>query len=99
MSTSPTTARAPGRALVLLHPLGADRKVWRPVLDRLTAERDVICVDLPGFGDSPALARHRARPRGARRAPWAACSVELGVEAPRTSPATRSAAGSRSSSR
>lgn len=44
-----------GPALVLLHPLGADRKVWRPVLDRLTDHRDVICVDLPGFGDSPAL--------------------------------------------
>lgn len=44
-----------GEPLVLLHPLGADRGVWRPVLDRLAASRDVVTVDLPGFGDSPAL--------------------------------------------
>jgi pimeloyl-ACP methyl ester carboxylesterase len=44
-----------GEPLVLLHPLGADRAVWRPVLDALAAERDVIAVDLPGFGCSPPL--------------------------------------------
>lgn len=44
-----------GEPLVLLHPLGADRTVWRPVLALLQAERDVICVDLPGFGESPPL--------------------------------------------
>jgi pimeloyl-ACP methyl ester carboxylesterase len=41
-----------GPALVLLHPLGADRRVWRPVLEYLTPVRDCIAVDLPGFGDS-----------------------------------------------
>jgi pimeloyl-ACP methyl ester carboxylesterase len=40
---------------VLLHALGTDRTMWAPVLDRLAAERDVIAVDLPGFGASPAL--------------------------------------------
>jgi pimeloyl-ACP methyl ester carboxylesterase len=44
-----------GPVLVLLHPLGADRHVWQPVMDRLAAERDVIALDLPGFGDSPSL--------------------------------------------
>ncbi len=44
-----------GPPLVLLHPLGADRRVWAPVLDRLAARRDVIALDLPGFGGSPAL--------------------------------------------
>jgi pimeloyl-ACP methyl ester carboxylesterase len=44
-----------GPVLVLLHPLGADRHVWAPVMERLTAQRDVIAVDLPGFGDSPPL--------------------------------------------
>jgi pimeloyl-ACP methyl ester carboxylesterase len=39
----------------LLHPLGADRHVWAPVVDRLALERDVICVDLPGFGGSAPL--------------------------------------------
>jgi pimeloyl-ACP methyl ester carboxylesterase len=44
-----------GPPLVLLHPLGADRRVWDPVLELLSAEREVIAVDLPGFGDSEPL--------------------------------------------
>lgn len=47
--------RGHGEPLVLLHPLGGDRGVWEPVLNRLAAERDVIAADLPGFGESPAL--------------------------------------------
>jgi pimeloyl-ACP methyl ester carboxylesterase len=46
-----------GPALVLLHPLGADRQVWRPVLEYLTPVRDCIAVDLPGFGDSEPIPR------------------------------------------
>jgi pimeloyl-ACP methyl ester carboxylesterase len=45
-----------GEPLLLIHPLGADIVVWEPVLERLAAERDVIAVDMPGFGASPALA-------------------------------------------
>jgi pimeloyl-ACP methyl ester carboxylesterase len=48
--------RGAGPPLVLLHPLGADRHVWDPVLDRLAEERDVIVLDLPGFGQSASLA-------------------------------------------
>ncbi len=40
---------------MLIHPLGAELVVWEPVMDRLARERDVIAVDLPGFGRSPAL--------------------------------------------
>ncbi|MCW2991261.1 MAG: alpha/beta fold hydrolase [Solirubrobacterales bacterium] len=47
--------RGAGSPLVLIHPLGADRSVWAPVLDRLAARHDVIVPDLPGFGASPAL--------------------------------------------
>ncbi len=47
--------RGSGPPLLLLHPLGADRHVWAPVLDRLARERDVVCVDLPGFGGSAPL--------------------------------------------
>jgi pimeloyl-ACP methyl ester carboxylesterase len=47
--------RGDGEPLVLLHPLGADRGVWEPVLDQLADERDVIAADLPGFGESPSL--------------------------------------------
>jgi pimeloyl-ACP methyl ester carboxylesterase len=44
-----------GPALALLHPLGADRRVWDPVIERLAAQREVVAVDLPGFGESPPL--------------------------------------------
>ncbi|MFE1190295.1 alpha/beta fold hydrolase [[Kitasatospora] papulosa] len=52
MSYERTGAGAP---LVLLHGIGHHRQAWDPVLRILAAERDVIAVDLPGFGASPAL--------------------------------------------
>lgn len=42
-----------GPPLVLLHGLGMSREVWRPVVPLLAREREVIAVDLPGFGASP----------------------------------------------
>jgi pimeloyl-ACP methyl ester carboxylesterase len=45
---------------VLIHPLGAELVVWEPVMERLSRERDVIALDLPGFGDSPALGNGNA---------------------------------------
>jgi pimeloyl-ACP methyl ester carboxylesterase len=47
--------RGSGEPLVLIHPLGAELVVWEPVLGRLARERDVIALDLPGFGASPPL--------------------------------------------
>jgi pimeloyl-ACP methyl ester carboxylesterase len=44
-----------GEPLVLVHGLGSQWQMWRPVLQRLSAERDVVAVDLPGFGESPVL--------------------------------------------
>jgi pyruvate dehydrogenase E2 component (dihydrolipoamide acetyltransferase) len=38
---------------VLVHGVGASRRIWEPVLPRLAVARRVICVDLPGFGESP----------------------------------------------
>jgi pimeloyl-ACP methyl ester carboxylesterase len=47
--------RGQGEPLVLIHPLGGELVVWEPVLDALAAERDVIALDMPGFGSSPPL--------------------------------------------
>lgn len=44
-----------GDPLVLLHGIGHHLQAWDPVVGLLAAERDVIAVDLPGFGRSPAL--------------------------------------------
>ncbi|MFF2848143.1 alpha/beta fold hydrolase [Streptomyces sp. NPDC058001] len=44
-----------GAPLLLLHGIGHHRQAWDPVIPALAAERDVIAVDLPGFGASPAL--------------------------------------------
>lgn len=44
-----------GEPLLLLHGIGHHRQAWDPVTGILAAERDVIAVDLPGFGASPAL--------------------------------------------
>ena len=51
-----TLRRGSGRPLVLVHGLGASGASWAPVLDGLAAEREVIAVDLPGFGRTPPLA-------------------------------------------
>jgi pimeloyl-ACP methyl ester carboxylesterase len=45
--------------IVLIHAGVADRRMWDPIWPQLTGERDVIRVDLRGFGDSA------ARPAGA----------------------------------
>ena len=44
-----------GEPLVLLHGIGHHRQAWDPVVDILATEREVITVDLPGFGASPGL--------------------------------------------
>jgi pimeloyl-ACP methyl ester carboxylesterase len=42
-----------GEPLLLLHGIGMRWQAWEPVLPRLEEEREVIAVDLPGFGASP----------------------------------------------
>jgi pimeloyl-ACP methyl ester carboxylesterase len=50
---------APGVAgrelLLLIHGLGASASVWDPVLPLLAPEREVVALDLPGFGGAPSL--------------------------------------------
>ncbi len=45
-----------GKPLLLLHGLGGSWRSWSPVLATLAADREVIAVDLPGFGATPPLA-------------------------------------------
>jgi pimeloyl-ACP methyl ester carboxylesterase len=42
--------------LVLIHGIGHHWRAWEPVIERLAAHHDVIALDLPGFGRSPAPA-------------------------------------------
>lgn len=44
-----------GPPLVLIHGLGGALATWEPVLERLAPYRDVIAVDMPGFGGSDLL--------------------------------------------
>lgn len=53
-----------GEPLVLIHGIGHRRQAWAPVFPLLTPHRDVIAVDLPGFGESPeAVAVTASSPR------------------------------------
>ena len=49
------TRTGSGPPLILLHGIGLDRATWDPVVPILAREREVIAVDLPGFGESQAL--------------------------------------------
>jgi pimeloyl-ACP methyl ester carboxylesterase len=76
--------RGTGRPLVLIHGIGSHWQVWSPVLDALAARRDVIALDLPGFGASDAVTPASV---GAGSVPWFADQVasfldRLGVREP-----------------
>ena len=57
MSAAPLAAERTGTGppLVLLHGVGHFGRAWRPVVELLSAEFDVIALDLPGFGASAPL--------------------------------------------
>lgn len=42
-----------GPPLLLVHGLGMCKEVWRPVVAALAREREVVAIDMPGFGASP----------------------------------------------
>lgn len=48
--------RGSGRPLLLVHGLGGSWRSWDSVLEPLAGEREVVAVDLPGFGATPPLA-------------------------------------------
>ena len=44
-----------GKPLLLIHGIGGSWRSWNPVLDGLSAKREVIALDLPGHGQTPKL--------------------------------------------
>ncbi|HEY1855243.1 MAG TPA: alpha/beta fold hydrolase [Solirubrobacterales bacterium] len=48
-------AKGRGEPLVLIHGLGGSRTIWEPVLPLLAGEREVLALDMPGFGAEPPL--------------------------------------------
>src|SRR5918992_5733673 len=67
-----------GPPLLLVHGLGSCKEMWRPLLPALAREREVVAVDLPGFGASPPGPR---TVEGLAEA-LAAFAAELGLERP-----------------
>jgi pimeloyl-ACP methyl ester carboxylesterase len=47
--------RGSGPKILLVHGLGSSWRSWTPILNELAAKREVIAVDLPGFGNTPRL--------------------------------------------
>ena len=72
--------RGAGERLLLIHGLGGDWQVWEPVLDRLSAAREVLAIDLPGFGSSSPLPRGVTPTPAALAAAVAATLDELEIE-------------------
>jgi pimeloyl-ACP methyl ester carboxylesterase len=70
-----------GEPLLLLHGIGSQWRMWEPVLPALRAEREVIGVDLPGFGESAALNGSEPTPQ-ALASSVAAFLDEVGWERP-----------------
>lgn len=76
------TREGSGEPLLLLHGIGHHRQVWDPVIPALAAERDVIAVDLPGCGESPALPDGMAHDLPTMNAVLAALCEALELERP-----------------
>src|SRR3954471_1570799 len=71
-----------GDPVVLIHGVGSQWQVWRPVLPALEREREVIALDLPGFGGSPTLPIGVVPSAAALADAVAGFIDELGIERP-----------------
>ncbi len=86
-----------GEPLVLIHGIGHFWQGWRPVIERLSAEREVIAIDLPGFGHSPLPPAGTPAGITSLTDLVAGFCADIGLERPHVA-GTRSAGGSRWSS-
>ena len=74
--------RGSGKPLLLVHGLGGHAQSWDTVLGVLAREREVIAVDLPGFGATPPLAGEvSVRTLGDALAGFLAAEGLLGIDA------------------
>ncbi|MFT4263894.1 MAG: alpha/beta fold hydrolase [Nocardioides sp.] len=71
-----------GEPLLLIHGIGHRRQAWAPVVDRLAEEYDVIAVDLPGHGESPAPTDPSIPVKDGIRMAFEELFEELGIGAP-----------------
>ncbi|MEU3251056.1 alpha/beta fold hydrolase [Streptomyces sp. NPDC006997] len=71
-----------GAPLLLMHGIGHHRQAWDPVIPVLAAEREVVAVDLPGFGASAPLPRTMAHDLPTMSGVLAALCEALGLERP-----------------
>lgn len=46
-----------GRPLLMLHGMGGSERSWSTITGALSRDREVIAVDLPGFGQTRPLSR------------------------------------------
>ena len=73
--------RGQGSPVVMVHGLGSRWQIFEPIIDLVAEDREVIAVDLPGFGAAPADPSVHPGPRG-----YATWSTEwlagLGVDRP-----------------
>ncbi|MGI5288962.1 alpha/beta fold hydrolase [Nonomuraea polychroma] len=71
-----------GEPVVLLHGIGQDLHAWDLVVPLIAAEREVIVLDLPGFGRSPDLPDGTPRDLPTMVAALEAVFTTLGVRRP-----------------
>lgn len=74
--------RGTGEPVLLLHGIGHHWQAWEPVLTALAASHDVVAVDLPGFGASPALPHPYGYDLGTAVSLLARTVEALGLERP-----------------
>ncbi|MER5769622.1 alpha/beta fold hydrolase [Streptomyces sp. NPDC001985] len=71
-----------GEPLLLLHGIGHHWQAWEPVIRLLAAEREVVAVDLPGFGASAPLPDGMAYDLDSVGAVLGSLCAALGIERP-----------------